>query len=69
MIKNGIAGIEDENWHNLNTEERRLLTVMISSHLRTFFNLAEDLEFIEFSVEKLNRFEERKEYLGRLIIS
>lgn len=69
MIKSGITGIEDENWHNLNTEKRRILTAMLSSHLRTFFNLAQEVEYIDFSVEQLNRFEDRKEYLGRLIMS
>ena len=66
MLSTGTADIEQENWHNLNSEKRGLYITLMSSHLRTYFNIAQLIEFDNFALEKLNRFEARAEYIGRL---
>jgi predicted glycosyl hydrolase (DUF1957 family) len=49
------------------SEKRNLKFIELATNVRSFINVANDLEFKEFDIERLNRVEDRFTLLGTLI--
>jgi hypothetical protein len=49
------------------SEKRNLKFIELATNVRSFINVANNLEFKEFDIERLNRVEDRLTLLGTLI--
>lgn len=67
ILRVEIENISGENWHNLNSEKRTLLTVLLASNVRSQVNIANKLEYDKYQIVPLNRYSHRFEYLGRML--
>ena len=58
-----------ENELSINVEWRTLSITQLSSNLISYFDVAKNLEFVNFDIPLLNHYQARFEYLGRIVQS
>ena len=67
ILGSEVESLSGENYHNLNSERRTIKIVSLAVNVRSFINVANNLEFDWYEVPDLARLMDRFEYLGRFI--
>ena len=62
-----MDSVTTTNQQYMYSEKRNLKFIELATNVRSFINVANDLEFNEFDIERLNRVEDRFTLLGTLI--
>ena len=67
ILKTEVDSVTATNQQYMYSEKRNLKFIELATNVRSFINVANDLEFNEFDIERLNRVEDRFTLLGTLI--
>jgi hypothetical protein len=67
IIETEVDTVAATNQQYMYSEKRNLKFIELATNVRSFINVANDLEFNEFDIERLNRVEDRFTLLGTLI--
>ena len=67
IIKTEVDSVTATNQQYMYSEKRNIKFIELATNVRSFINVANDLEFNEFDIERLNRVEDRFTLLGTLI--